>query len=238
MQPDTGALPNNSKNTIMKQLSLIILVSMFFTAAHSQISITAGLNLSKYSYHADPSDLSARKAVAAFNAGLNYRKLLSEKISLQPEFSFTQKGARKYPTYPIGFTGPMKYVNRFSYLQLAVPVMASLGLSDMDDESNTKFEFGAGPYVAGLIKATVTAVEFDDSKTTTNYSIGSSSSDAFRRLDYGLRVMTGFRLLRSIGIHAQYEMGLKNIEPNPSFKPIKNRNFSLNLSWMFGRTND
>jgi hypothetical protein len=222
----------------MKQLSLISLLTVFFVTAHAQLSVTGGLNLSKYSYPADPGDLSSRKAIAAFNAGLRYRKPLSEKISLQPEFGFTQKGARKYPTYPIGFTGPMKYVNRLSYLQLAVPAVASFSLSDMDEEGDPKFEIGAGPYVAGLMKAAVTIVEFDDSRTTTRYSIGNSSSAAFRRLDYGLRAVTGFRLLRSIGIHVHYEIGLKNIEPNPAFKPIKNRNFSLNLSWMFGHTSD
>ncbi|MET0465460.1 MAG: porin family protein [Chitinophagaceae bacterium] len=222
----------------MKQLFLIILFTVCYASAHAQVSVTAGMNLSKYSYPADPAELSSRKAIAAFNAGVKYRKPLSEKISLQPEFGFTQKGAQKYPAYPIGYTGPMKYVNRLNYLQLAFPVVASFTLSDMDEEGDPKFEIGAGPYLAGLTKAAVTIVEFDDSKTTSRYSIGSSSAAAFRRMDYGLRVATGFRLPRSVGIHLQYEIGLRNIEPNRAFKTIRNRNFSLNLSWMFGHGKD
>ncbi|MCG2613346.1 PorT family protein [Terrimonas sp. NA20] len=220
----------------MKHLFLAGLICTFFATAHAQVSVTTGLNLSKYSYPADPADLSSRQTIAAFNVGLRYRNPLSEKVSLQPELGFTQKGAVKYPAYPIGFTGPLKYVNRLSYLQLSLPAVASFSLSDTDDEGEPKFEVGAGPYVAGLVRAAVTIVEFDDSRTTTKYSIGSASSDAFRRLDYGLRAVTGFRLLRSVGIHIHYEIGFKNIESNPALKPIRNRNFSLNLSWMFGHT--
>lgn len=222
----------------MKKIIFLSFATAAILHSHAQIGITAGMNLSKYSIKADPADLTDRKAVVSWNAGLHYRQSISKIAALQPELAWTGKGGQAYPTYPIGYTGPMKYVNRLGYLQLTLPVMLDLSLPSMDDNDNFRIDIGAGPYAAALLKATVTAVEFDDSKAASNYTIGNDATDGFKRMDYGIRYIAGFTLLQALGVHLQFDQGFRNIEPNPAYRAIKARNFSVNLSWQFGGTKD
>lgn len=222
----------------MKKILLLAFTTLSIIYSHAQIGITTGMNLSRYSIKTDPSDLADRKAIISWNAGLWYRQSISKIVAFQPELAYTVKGGQVYPFYPIGTTGPMKYANRLGYLQLTVPVMLDLSLPSMDDNDNFRLDLGAGPYAATLLKATVTAVEFDDSKATSDYTIGKDASDGFKRMDYGIRCIAGFTLLKTLGVHLQFDQGFRNIEPNPAYPAIKARNFSVNLSWQFGGKKD
>jgi hypothetical protein len=217
----------------MKNVLILLLFAGFGLQSQAQVGITAGMNLAKYTYKQDPTDLTSRKALMSYNVGIHYHQAISEKWFVLPELSYTTKGARNYPSYPIGYTGPMKYLNRLNYVQLAAPVMLSVPLTDGLDDNATTFEIGGGPYIGVLTKATLTSVEFDDSKSTQQYKIGNKSSDGFKRTDYGLQFITGTRIFSKIGVHFRYEFGLNNIEPNTANKQIKNRNASLNVSWLF-----
>ncbi|MET0392561.1 MAG: outer membrane beta-barrel protein [Chitinophagaceae bacterium] len=222
----------------MKKVIFLAFATTAIIHSHAQTGITAGMNLSRYSIKADAADLTDRKAIMSWNAGIYYRKPLSKIAALQPELAWTGKGGQAYPFYPIGYTGPMKYVNRLGYLQLTVPVMLDLSLPSMDDNDNFRIDIGAGPYAAALLKATATAVEFDDSKATSDYTIGKDASNGFKRMDYGMRYIAGFTMLQSLGAHLQYDQGFRNIEPNPAYRAIRARNFSVNLSWQFGDKKD
>ncbi len=208
----------------MKKICVTILLLMLSLNALAQLGISAGLNLAKYSYSEESFDVS-RKSIVAYNIGVQYKKALSEKFYLLPEIGYTVKGANVYMTYPIGFTGPMKYTNRLNYLQFTLPVVGAFAL---DDEDQYDFEIGLGPYAGYLLSAKQKVEEFDGSTSESKFS-----SDAFNRMDYGLQFSTGFRMSKQLGLHFKNDLGLSNIEPESGNPVIRTRNFSVNLSWIF-----
>lgn len=208
----------------MKKIYFTIAIFILSLNAFAQIGITAGLNLAKYSYSEESFNVE-RKSLMSYNFGIQYKKSLSEKFYLLPELEYTVKGANVYMSYPIGETGPMKNTNKLNYLQLTLPVMGAFAL---DDEGTYDFEIGLGPYAGYLLSAKQKVEEFDGSTSESKFS-----SDALKRMDYGLQFSTGFRMSKQLGLHFKYDLGLANIEPESGNPAIKTRNFSINLSWIF-----
>ncbi len=198
--------------------ALLLLSSSVF----AQMGITAGMNLSKYHFGEKRFE-EDRKQILTGNVGLQYKKIVTEKLFLLPELGYTQKGTTVYYSYPIGYTGPMKIVNRLNYIQLTLPAYLTLPLSDEYD-----FEIAAGPYLAYLLGATQKTVEFDDSSTKDKFA-----EDAFKKTDIGLHLATGLRLGKKLGMHFRYDLGLININGIPNTPSVLNRNFSINMSWIF-----
>ncbi len=97
--------------------------------------------MAKYKYAEEVFDVH-RKTILSYNFGIQYRKSLTEKLYLLPELGYTVKGTRIYYDYPIGYTGPMKRINHLNYIQLAVPVVLAIPISDGCD-----FEMGTGPFL-------------------------------------------------------------------------------------------
>lgn len=208
----------------MKKFAYTILLLALCSVSYAQFGITVGANMGKYSYGESRFDVH-RKMLLAFNAGLQYKKELNEKIFLLPELSFTQKGTRVYYDYPIGYTGPMKNTNRLNYIQFTLPAVAALPLSD-----ELEYEIGGGLYAAYLMKATQETFEFDGSSTKDDFTAGE-----FKKMDAGLHLTTGFRMGKKLGLHFNYDLGLMNIGGINDDPSIKNRNFSINISWLFSK---
>jgi hypothetical protein len=208
----------------MKKFLIALALTGCASGALAQIGITAGMNLAKYSYAQKRFDVH-RKSILGYNFGVQYKQRLSEKWFLLPELSYALKGARVYYDYPIGATGPMKDVNRFQYLQLNLPVVLALPISDAFD-----FEVGAGLFAACLLKATQKTVEFDDSYATRSFASGD-----LKKMDAGLSFTTGFRMSKMLGLHFSYNLGLVNIQQQASAPTARTRNFSINLSWIFSK---
>lgn len=206
----------------MKRLLYFILSLTLPFCSFAQFGITSGINLSRYTYPVKKFDVH-RKPILAYNIGIMYKKSLSEKIFVLPELGFTKKGTRVYYDYPIGYTGPMKHVNTLSYLELKLPVVARLPLTDEYD-----FEIGVGAYAGSLINAKQKTVEFDGSSITEKFREGS-----FKKIDAGIHFTTGFRMGKTFGLNVGYDLGLMNIEGKSENPSIKTRCFSLNLSWIF-----
>jgi hypothetical protein len=206
----------------MKKSILTLILGLLCLASTAQFGITAGMNLASYSYAETRFDVH-RKSLLAYNAGLIYKKELSGKAFLLPELNYALKGARVYYDYPIGFTGPMKNVNKFQYVQLNLPVVLGLPLSDEVD-----YEIGAGLFAACLVNAAQKTVEFDGSYQTRDFAAGD-----LKKLDTGLHFTTGFRMSKIVGFHFTYDLGLMNIQGH-SYDPVaKTRNFSMGMSWLF-----
>lgn len=209
---------------MMKKISLTLLLAVTCLVSFAQPGITAGANIAKYSYAESRFDVH-RKSLLAFNVGIQFKQKLTGKLFLQPELAYTLKGSRVYYDYPIGFTGPMKNVNKFSYMQLQLPAVITLPISDEID-----YDLGAGLFIAYLVKATQKTVEFDDSAVTQSFGAGQ-----LKKMDAGLRFTTGFRMGNKLGLHASYDLGLMNIEGVSGAPAIKTRNFSINISWLFSK---
>ena len=208
----------------MKKLILTISLIGLTFGAFAQLGLTAGMNLAKYSYTETQFDVH-RKSILAYNLGVQYKKVLSEKLLLLPELNYSLKGSRIYYDYPEGFTGPMKNVNKFQYLQLNVPVIVAIPLTDEID-----YEIGGGLFAAYLLKATQKTVEFDDSYVTENFASGD-----LKKMDAGLHITTGFRMGKMLGFHLRYDLGLMNIQGIDGAPAARTRNFSINMSWLFSK---
>jgi len=206
----------------MKKSTITLIFTIAYLASYAQIGIKAGLNLANYTYAESSPDVH-RKSLMAYNFGIQYKKELSEKLYLLPELGYTHKGSRVYYDYPIGYTGPMKNINKFQYIQLTLPTIIALPINDEYD-----YEIGGGLFAAYLTKATQKTVEFDDSYETRNFT-----PDATKKMDVGLHFTTGFRMGKILGLHASYDLGLTNIQGHSTDPIAKTRNFSINLSWIF-----
>lgn len=206
----------------MRKNSLLAFVMMISVCSFGQLGISAGLNISKYAYSEKTFDID-RKAVMAYNFGVQYKISISETVYLLPELGYTVKGANVYFSYPIGYTGPMKYTNRFNYLQLIVPAIAALPINDELD-----YEIGAGVFAGYMLNGRSKIEEFDGSTSERKFVSGD-----LKRMDYGLHLATGFRLGKKLGFHLKYDLGLANIEPNSSNPTVRTRNLSVNFSWLF-----
>lgn len=210
----------------MKKLILTLSLIGLTFCSFAQIGITAGMNLAKYSYAETRFDVH-RKSILAYNMGIQYKKELTEKLSLLPELNYSLKGSRIYYDYPIGSTGPMKNVNKFQYIQLNLPVIVAVPLNDEID-----YEIGGGLFAAYLLKATQKTVEFDDSSVTRDFASGD-----LKKMDLGLHFTTGFRMSKMLGLHLRYDLGLMNIQGINGSPKARTRNFSINMSWLFSKNN-
>ncbi|WP_316812235.1 porin family protein [Pedobacter heparinus] len=208
----------------MKPLILTLALFGLSLGAFAQIGLTAGMNLAKYTYPETQFDVH-RKSILAYNFGIQYKKELTEKLFLLPELSYSGKGSRIYYDYPEGYTGPMKNVNKFQYLQLNLPAIVAIPLSDELD-----YEIGGGLFAAYLLKATQKTVEFDDSYVTEKFASGD-----LKKMDAGLHLTTGFRMSKMLGFHFRYDLGLMNIEGVNGSPVVKTRNFSINVSCLFAK---
>jgi hypothetical protein len=206
----------------MKKLIFASLFLMLSFNSFAQFGISAGFNLSKYSYAAQSFNID-RKQTMGYNFGLQYKTALSEKTYLLPELSYTIKGANVYFSYPIGTTGPMKYNNHMNYLQLTLPAAIAFPVNDELD-----YEIGAGLFLGYMINGQSKIEEFDGSTSDRKFD-----SDDFKQMDYGLQLSTGLRLGKKLGFHFKYDLGLANVEGHSANPAIKTRNFSLNLSFLF-----
>jgi hypothetical protein len=208
----------------MKKLILTISLIGLAYGAFAQFGLTAGMNLAKYTYTETQFDVH-RKSILAYNFGVQYKKELSEKLFLLPELNYSGKGSRIHYDYPEGFTGPMKNVNKFQYIQLNVPALVAIPLTDEID-----YEIGGGLFAAYLLKATQKTIEFDDSYVTENFASGD-----LEKMDVGLHFSTGFRMNKMLGFHLRYDLGLMNIQGVEGSPAAKTRNFSINMSWLFSK---
>lgn len=208
----------------MKQLILTLSLIAIKFSLFAQFGLTAGMNLAKYSYAETRFDVH-RKSILAYNLGIQYKKELTEKLFLLPELNYSIKGSRIHYDYPIGFTGPMKNVNKYQYIQLNVPATIAVSIADEID-----YEIGGGLFAAYLLKATQKTVEFDDSYVTRDFASGD-----IKKMDAGLHFTTGFRMGKMLGFHFRYDLGLMNIQGLNGLPAARTRNFSINMSWLFSK---
>jgi hypothetical protein len=214
--------PLNIKKSFMKKALLGFALLTFAHDASSQVGITGGLNIAKYSYVSD------RGSIFSFNAGLIYRKQLSRSVYWQPALSYTGKGATVYPPIPIGSTNPNeKYLNRLGFVELSAPFLAGAAMGDA-----FRFEIGAGPYLGYLVSAVQTARQYNGGETKYKFSVGGNGKD-FTPFDAGLQFSTGFLMGGRVAFHINYDLGMVNVNGTSGAPALKMRSTSMNFTYYF-----
>lgn len=212
----------------MKNLYLLVaFITISLTAGAQNLTIFGGLNLSNYKYKINGTKLD-RNSLFGFNLGvMSDVKVGGSKdlsFGVQPSLMYTGKGAENS-----NVTGYLKSQNRLNYVQLTLPFSYFFG--DVKGGNNSIVIYGGvGPYVAYAISGKQKLTDLDDNVTKTKFDIGNDTGDDFRGTDMGLSLTGGARVIGLL-FHVQYDLGLKNINPEAYNGTIKNRNFMLSIGY-------
>jgi len=180
----------------LKKVLAVVLLTVGITnliqaqKSSASVGLKGGLNMSNL-YTKDVDD---ENVLMGFNIGLFAELPITSRLALQPEVSFTTKGAELQ--YDNAFAqGTGKF--RLNYLE--VPLLLKANLTE-------NFNVHFGPYAAFLV----------DSKITNESSDGSYNfednidEDDLNKFDYGLAAGIGFDF-DSFGIGARYNYGLNTV---------------------------
>lgn len=184
-------------NTYFK--SLLMVTALFAGTSFSQevnaqdmdsrIGIKGGLNVSNL-YIDEVDDQNAR---LGFHAGLFAKMPITTFFALQPELTYSTKGARA--DYDI--VGVFEGENRFNLGYIDFPVLAVIDLGE-------NFSIHAGPYVSYLLTSSVS------STGTFGSGVEELERDNFKSFDYGVAAGLGF-VFGGAELGLRYSLGLNEI---------------------------
>jgi hypothetical protein len=198
----------NSKKLIFAS---VLLSFMTFTSAQAQektasYGFKGGLNFSNlYTDTVDDNNV-----LTGFNAGLYAKFPITNNIAIQPEISYTTKGAELVYDNIIA-TGTAKF--NVNYIE--VPVLLVMNVTD-------NFNVHVGPYAAYMVSG----------KTTNDSNFGSSQreldTDDFNKVDAGVSGGLGIDL-DVVNFGVRYNYGLTKIGKDNSFISSDAKNSVLNV---------
>ena len=186
----------NSKKLIFASL---VLSFMSFTAVQAQektasFGFKGGLNFSNlYTDNVDDNNV-----LTGFNAGLYAKFPISNNIAIQPEISYTTKGAELVYNNAI-----VQGTAKFNVNYIEVPVLLVMNITD-------NFNVHVGPYAAYMVSGKRT--------NDTNFSSSQTELDTndFNKFDAGLAGGLGIDL-DVVNFGVRYNYGLTKIGKDDSF---------------------
>ncbi|WP_374948953.1 porin family protein [Mucilaginibacter sp.] len=221
-------------------LTVLILEGLSASAQEKaiQFGFRAGISSTKFSRTLQP-DIQVRDADTAtigYYAGA-FATLNVNRFSIQPGVYFNTRGGKTTEEVYQGdiiFSG---YGNwRLFYIQVPVNILYNL------PTAAGSFYVGAGPYISTALSGKFSAERIDgyriEEKYEDSYSfkatIGTDQNRSFKRFDYGLNALAGFRLNNGLLIDAGYDLGLGNIEGQSYiYSSTKNRSLHFGLGYQF-----
>lgn len=143
---------------------------------------------------------------------------LTAALSVQPAVEFTKKGQVKKP-----YNSDSEQKSKVNYIQLPVDLVYKY----------KNIFVGAGGYASVALSGTYEAgsAKQDMKFGSTYVSATSKQNDNWEKYDYGLNTYLGYKI-KKFTISINYEIGLKDIDPNPYYKS-KNRVGSLDVGFSF-----
>lgn len=229
----------------MKQYSTYLFVFIFSsivlsTDAQTTLGLRLGVSFNSIS-NSNFYDSGDKKTKTGLAISVPLSFSLSEKISLQPEFTFIQKGA-KVTDSGNGWEAKATFSESF----IEIPVL----IKYQKIEDGTGFYFGGGPSFGYWMSGKITEVYEDDAfgKDTETYEVdfNEDREDEYQRLEIGMYLGGGY--MYSIGpgsIMADIRYGidfndfLKSDDNQPNdYEPTKNRSFIISLGYAIPLGND
>jgi hypothetical protein len=197
----------NSKKLIFAS---VLLSFMTFTSAQAQektasYGFKGGLNFSNlYTDTVDDNNV-----LTGFNAGLYAKFPITNNIAIQPEISYTTKGAE------LVYDNIIRGTAKFNVNYIEVPVLLVMNVTD-------NFNVHVGPYAAYMVSG----------KTTNDSNFGSSQreldTDDFNKVDAGVSGGLGIDL-DVVNFGVRYNYGLTKIGKDNSFISSDAKNSVLNV---------
>jgi hypothetical protein len=230
------SINNKARPTMKNKVNLLIMICVFTMSTESYaqtFGVKAGFDLSKiYMKDSENPYINDYKMKPSFHVGATAEISIIDKISFETGIFFSSKGFiipnSKYTIQGETVEGNGK-LNLY-YLDIPFTVKTSFYAG------NTKF-FGAfGPYLGiGLIGKYNTETTYNGTTESENEDVkwGSTDSDNFKRLDFGLTVIAGVEI-KNIAIGITYSLGLANISPYGGNHIDKNRVLGITMGYKFG----
>lgn len=206
-----------SKNLIFASLvtGLVSFTGIYAQENATKFGVKGGVNFSNF-YKGEVDD---NNVLTGFNLGLFAKVPITENIALQPEISYTSKGAELVYNRPFGITGTAQF--KLDYIEL--PLLLVVNVSK-------NFNIHAGPYAAYMISG----------KTTNKSNIGvfdfedKIKVDDFNRFDAGLAAGVGLDL-DPVSFGLRYNYGLTKVgKDNNAFQSPDAKNSVLSVYAAFG----
>lgn len=198
---------------------LLVLVFVFSaTIAHSQIGVRAGVNIATLNY--DPDDfIGDISPIIGLNIGLLMELPVTDRISLQPELHFIQKGDKE--EYD-DFFGSGSITTRINYLELAV--MGKFTLADIGNDGG--LYVGLTPFLGYALSG---EFKFEEDGFSETEDI---DFDEISRMDFGIGLGAGASF-GNLFVDVRYNLGLSNLNDTDIDFDINTRGILIGVGYMF-----
>jgi Outer membrane protein beta-barrel domain len=225
----------------MKKLLTILLLTVFFADAKSQVYVQGGINLANIT-KTKSGETQDNNLLTTFNAGLLGRLNLSTAIDLESGLLLEGRGA-KINTYFTSSSNDNYVKTTFNPLYLEVPLNLVLRIPL---QKTTNVFFNAGPYAAmGIGGKSKTESKFLGSTSNSSADIKFSNDDPFtsqqddaaygklKRFDFGLNFGGGLDLGKVL-LKLNYGFGLTKINSTQSDNSADDKNKYRTISVSLG----
>jgi hypothetical protein len=211
----------------MKKILLTLTLGVIFvgtTFSQIKFGVTAGLNVSNFSYSEDEkSDFKA-----GFQVGVLADYAITENFSIIPELSFSQRGCKIEEEYEnSGVTNKVKESVTLNYLQLPINAAYKFDLG-----LGSKLLIFAGPYLGYALSGTdkfETDIAGISTSASEKINFGSKEEE-IKAFDFGITGGVGYQYA-NIFFKLQYNLGLGNLSNSEG--SVKNTNIGVTAGYLF-----
>jgi hypothetical protein len=203
-------------------LAAILMASTMLVNAQVLLGVTGGPTFTSQRWLSNAELYGGTKTRTQFQLGITSDLPIAQKWSLQPEVLFSYEGWRNTQEVSNLLN---EYTNNIGYIK--TPILLSY-LKEYDGAFGI---LGAGPYISGVAITNQTFLQNNVNLGSGKLRLGTTEDDQYTKLDYGIRFKTSFLLKNNLGFGANYDLGLKDI--NPTMIKTFNRSFGISLNYFF-----
>lgn len=225
----------------MKTLPGIVLLTLFFTQAHSQVYVQGGVNLANIT-KTSSGQTEKNNLLTTFNAGILGRFGLSQLIDLESGLLLEGRGSQA-ESYFTNSTDNNYVKTRFNplYLELPLNLVVRFPL-----QKNTNLFIQGGPYAAmgiagnsktdskilGVTSSGTSKIKFSNDDPFTSQQ-DDAAYDKLKRFDFGLNIGGGLDLGKVL-LKVNYGLGLTKINSTQSNNSVDDKNKYRTVSISLG----
>jgi Outer membrane protein beta-barrel domain len=199
----------------------------------TRVGVTAGITTANMNGTVNNVKLDTKKTVTGWTVGFLVDAPIGKShFSFQPAIHYTQKGRLLSEENKVKSWLALRYADvHLNFLY--------------NSKGKTTFFIGGGPSLGLDLPSTkivrtlnTTAVNGNPdpkySRSETKVKFGKENLDDLKGLDYGVNILTGFRITKGFSVTVNYTFGLRNIASNGTPNDnIKNGCFGARFGWLF-----
>jgi len=221
-------------NIMKTRIIQTMLIVIFGTAiSQAQIGIRAGVNFADWSISGSNEqdevvDADRTTFLIGLNIGLTLEFPISDRLSLQPELHFIQKGVNDKSKS----SDPVQYESKVLMNYAEIALMAKYNLLDFGEKNS--LYLGLSPYFGYGLSG---EISYEDDEQSYEFKIiFDDQFNFFQRIDYGLGLGFGLHFGNAF-LDARYNLGISNIIDSnglvDSDLKIYNRGILIGLGYRF-----